>query len=201
MCIVKKGLSIRSVNLQTALTHAARWGYRWGGTVYSESIQVESVDQEHCIAIWNSVIISVWRSEPTATRLKKLVAIPTRLARLTAPYAIIVVEERCAVPDDEGRATAIRFIQELRENGGKGIVLVFEGAGFLAAASRAVMLGLMTASRVAVPYKVQQTAVQAEEFFRSEDPTGPFTHGRLVRAVETVRSQIRDSSPSKPVSL
>lgn len=169
--------------------------------MFNENIQVESVDQDHCIAIWNNVIISVWRSDPSAIRLKKLSPMPARLSRSGAPYAVILVEERCPVPDDAGRAASIQFIKELRENGGKGIVLVFEGAGFLAAASRAVMLGLMTASRVAIPYKVHQTAAQAEEFFRSENPSGPFTAGRLVNAVEAVRAQIRDSSVGRPANF
>lgn len=158
-----------------------------------ENIRVESVDRDHCIAVWHNVVISVWRSEPSAERLKRLLAMPARLPHPTGLFSVIVVEDRCPVPDDAGRTVAIQFIKELREHNGKGIALVFEGVGFLAAASRAVMLGLMTASRVSVPYKVEQTVDQAEAFFRAEAPSGPFAPGRLVGAVEAVRKQIQNS--------
>lgn len=165
----------------------------------STAPRIYTVDQDHAIGCWNNVFIAVWRRNPSAERLRNLRTLAQRFMRETngPVFAAIVVEEKCAVPDDAGRNHSVAFIGDLRERG-LGIVLVFEGAGFMAAASRAVMVGLMSTAKFAIPYKVLSTVTQAETFFESKDQKAP-PRGALVDAVEALRARISEATSDKQI--
>ncbi|NUP14428.1 MAG: hypothetical protein HOW73_51010 [Polyangiaceae bacterium] len=151
------------------------------------------VDQDHAIASWRNVYISIWRRNPSAERLRNLRSLTSRFLReTTGPvFAIVLVEEKCPVPDDAGRQHSVAFIRDLSPRA-SCIVLVFEGTGFMAAASRAVMVGLMSAAQFVIPYKVMQNVAEAERFLESTSPQQAPARGTLPAAVESIRSRISD---------
>jgi hypothetical protein len=158
-----------------------------------EAPQIEFVDEDHCIATWQDVLISIWRRNPSAERLEKLRQFSQRFTRRsrTPISAIVVVEANCPVPDEAGRQHSIEFIRDLGNSGARGIVLVFEGSGFLAAASRAVMIGLMTGAHFAIPYKVVGTLTGAELFFTNIGANIGMG-GTMERAINIARAHIID---------
>jgi hypothetical protein len=147
------------------------------------------VDAEHCIAACGNVYVSIWRKNPTAERLKRLQLFAQQFLRETTgpTFAIVLVEEHCQTPDDEGRKHSVAFIEDLRGRA-VGIALVFEGSGFLAAASRAVMVGLMTAARFPIPYKVVSRVSEAEAYIRKQTPDLVPPKTSLLAAIERCRS-------------
>ena len=147
------------------------------------------VDADHYIGRWSNVIISIWRRDPSAERLRSLRTWAGRfLSETDGPvFAIVVVEDRCPVPNDMGRKHSVGFIRDLGDRA-LGIVLVFEGSGFLAATSRAVMLGLMTAASFAMPYDIARTVDEAEAFLIKNSPA--VKRGSLIQAVELARRKL-----------
>lgn len=148
------------------------------------------VDEDHCVAYWKNVFIQVWRQNPVEQKTRRMRAEGQRFLDATkGPVgALVVVEPTCKTPEESARVHSIAFIRDLGTRG-KGIGLVFEGEGFLAAASRAVMVGLMSAANFAIPYQIVRSVAQGQLFLESSLPHG-WVRGELAVAVEAVRSSI-----------
>jgi len=153
---------------------------------------IDVVDSDHCLAYWENVFIQIWRRNPAEEKTRGMRASGRRFLSSTAGSVgvVVVVEGKCPLPDSAARANTIGFLDDLRDRG-SAIVLVFEGEGFLAAASRAAMVGLMTAARFPMPYKVARTVSEGEAFIQPTLPQRSSGRGQLVSAVEMARGRIQ----------
>jgi hypothetical protein len=153
--------------------------------------RIDIVDQDHCLAYWHNVFIQVWRNNPTEKLTRAMRASGRRFLDTTRGEvgSVVVIEDGCPVPDNQARVHTVGFLGDLRQRG-RGIALVFEGEGFRAAATRAAMVGLMTAARFPFPYKVVRDPIEAEAFMRPFLPEVGKGIGELGRAVAIVRSRI-----------
>jgi hypothetical protein len=153
--------------------------------------KIDVVDSDHCLAFWGNLFLQVWRDNPVEERTKAMRLSGRRFLSSTKGDVgvVVVVEDRCPTPSNEARAHTIAFLDDLRERG-RGILLVFEGDGFLAAASRAVMVGMMMAARFPMPYKVSREVAEAEAFMYELMRQSGYQKGDLIRTVAWLRGRI-----------
>ncbi|MBC7172087.1 MAG: hypothetical protein H5U40_06670 [Polyangiaceae bacterium] len=118
-------------------------------------LRIEVRDGSHCIAVWRNLLLQVWTDDPSTERNRTMRDIGRRFLLTTkGPVgAVVVVGAHCPVPQPAAREHVVGFLSDIGERA-KGLALVFEGEGFLAAASRLAMMGMMSAARFPFDYRV-----------------------------------------------
>ncbi len=99
------------------------------------------------IAGWRDIVVSVWRTSPTAGTAA-LMAQTLDAFAAPQPAGIVLVnllEGEGAIPTDEARSMIANDIRE-RDRYTRAIAFVYEGEGFLAARARSITAGIVLAS-------------------------------------------------------
>jgi hypothetical protein len=160
--------------------------------------RLQQTHRDFSLTTWRNVFIQVWRNNPAEEHTKVMRETAKRFVATQKGnvVALVVVEKTCPIPNSEARVHSVAFLKDLHGRA-DAIVLVFEGDGFRAAASRATMISLMTAARVPFPYQVTATVGEAELYLNKKVNSAGLasaTRGQLVEAVEWSRDQIGDFS-------
>lgn len=161
--------------------------------------QLQITHSDFVVSTWRNVFIQVWRNNPAEEHTKAMREAGRQFltSRKGNVLAVVVVERSCPIPGSDARVHSVAFLKDLHGRA-DAIVLVFEGDGFRAAASRATMISLMTAARVPFPYQVTATVAEAETYLKKKVQAvdlGP-VRGQLVEAVDWSRDQIKPPSES-----
>jgi hypothetical protein len=155
--------------------------------------QLQLAHADFAVTTWRNAFIQIWRTNPIEQHTRAMREAGKRflMAHKGSVVALIVVEKTCPIPGSEARVHSVAFLKDLHGRA-EGIVLVFEGEGFRAAASRATMVTLMTAARVPFPYHVTATTAEAEQHLLRKviSPGLASSRGQLVDAVEWSRAKI-----------
>jgi hypothetical protein len=153
--------------------------------------QIALLDADVAVSFWRNVIIQIWRRNAIEPKTRAMRAAGKKFLASTSGDVgiVVVVEETCPIPDNDARQNTLGFLNDMQGRS-RGIVLVFEGEGFRAAASRAVMVGLMMASRFPMPYKIVSKAVDVAPFLGAELGAAAPPAGHLLDAIEWTRAQL-----------
>jgi hypothetical protein len=134
---------------------------------------VRVVDQDHCVALWDRVLIQVWHFATTGSAVAQLDTIARAyIAQLKQPISsIAIVEHTSPPPGDEVRGLLSKFYRDLAPQMSQQIV-VADGGGFRGAIVRAVGLTLSTLSPGTLPFRFvgsldEATALVAPHLSRS----------------------------------
>lgn len=123
---------------------------------------VQDIDEDHCVATWDRILIQIWRGETpveAVTRLERIAqAFIADRSRRTSSLAII--EPTATPPSQEARAALSKFYRELSPDMGMAIV-VPEGGSFRAAFVRGVGITLSTLAPRTLPFKFARTVSEA----------------------------------------
>jgi hypothetical protein len=112
------------------------------------------LDKDHCVALWDSVLIQVWHFATMAAAVTELETIARSfIARRGGRICSIAVIERTSPPPkDDVRALLAKFYRELAPQMSERIVIA-DGGGFRGALVRAVGLTLSTFAPRALPFR------------------------------------------------
>lgn len=106
--------------------------------------------------------------------------------------ALIVVGRKCPVPNDASKLQSSQFLVDI-EKRAERLAFVLEGEGFIAAAARLTMLGILAASRVPFQYKVLHRTDFASAYLTK-------THeeqNELIAAIDELRGAVRTEAQSR----
>lgn len=116
-------------------------------------MRVTSQTEDYTTAVLGAVVVHIWHGETTLEGVSAMFrAVDAQAAQFGKVYGVNIVHHSRA-PSAEARAAIGEGMFEHRELIG-ATALVFEGAGFGAAAIRAVVTGLTMAANHPFPYKV-----------------------------------------------
>jgi hypothetical protein len=117
-----------------------------------EAPKILENDVDHVLASWRHIAIAFWRRETRPDAIERLGLALRALQDATghAPGLFMVIGESAPLPSAEARALSATVLRRLPL---AFSVVTFEGAGFRAAAVRAVVAGISLLAKVPYPYK------------------------------------------------
>jgi hypothetical protein len=125
-------------------------------------LQILERTDEYLIAIWGRLLLIRWHDRPTAAGIERTVAHVAPLAERGASVAMFsLIPPRSAGPPDPAAQEAIRRMSATATPGLKGVAIVFEGSGFIAASVVALTLKLSGSRSAGTPTRVFRTLEDA----------------------------------------
>lgn len=153
---------------------------------------VRVIDKDHCVALWDRVLIQVWHFATTLSAVAQLDAVArTFISQVNAPISSIAIVERTSPPpSDEVRALLSKFYRDLAPQMSQQIV-VADGGGFRGAIVRAVGVTLSTLAPRTLPFRFVGSVLEATTLVAPH--LSPTAGGEVAlrRAVEGVREDSR----------
>lgn len=153
--------------------------------------RIVSVNQHECIAMWNGVLVQIWRTGTPLASARAARAAARRMAEEHRGYitSIVIVEPTADMPDATARAelAGMAVDQATRM---ACVALVHEGTGFRVAVIRGVMTGLMLVAKHAFPHAVFANVDQACEWLRTNPRLDPFAMELLPRVIWSLRGMM-----------
>jgi hypothetical protein len=113
-----------------------------------------ALDKDHCVALWDNVLIQVWHFAATAAAVTELERIARSfiLQRGGRICSVAVIERTSPPPKDDVRVLLAKFYRELAPQMSEQIVIA-DGGGFRGALVRAVGVTLSTFAPRALPFR------------------------------------------------
>ena len=164
-------------------------------TTQSRLIRVED---DYALAVYRDLFVLIWRHETTVQGCRSFRDELFRFAE-NRPQGIgllTIVEETAPMPPVESRQS---IASTLRDASGHIVAsaVVFEGAGFRAAAVRSVVVGLTMLARQKFPHKVFGNLSDAASWMHAtlgDALEEGFSAAELGDAVDDIRRSIADKS-------
>lgn len=131
----------------------------------SESWQLVAKTDDYALAGWQQVFCVIWRAETTLEGVAQLQASCTAFAakRPAGIGLLTIIESAASLPPSASRKAIAAFFEEA-SSFIKCSAVVFEGAGFRAAAVRSVVTGLTLMARQKFPHRVCDMAEAVQMF-------------------------------------
>jgi hypothetical protein len=148
-------------------------------------------DKDHCVGLWDRVLIQVWHYKTTARAIAELTLVARKFTvEAQAPISSLAIIERTSPPPhDQDRKLLANFYREFAPTMAMQIV-VADGGGFRAALVRAVGVTLSTLAPRALPFKFVGDVTDASALLAAHlSPKGD--RATLERVIEGVREQSR----------
>ena len=159
-------------------------------------LETLDADAISAIGVWHNILISIWLESATVNHLRR-VDRHTRDMSKQWPggfSSISVVASFSKMPNAEVRAEAERLAATPTQNA-RGGALIIEGTGLLAAAIRAMLVGMFAFSNQRVPTKIFDNIDRAAPWVLSLlPPVEGVTAEALVNAVSELRTRARARS-------
>lgn len=155
-------------------------------------LQVVESTPDHAIAVWQNVLLYIWRRAATAAAAGKMQETIARMRRAepgAAGVLLGVVEAGVPPPDAEAKAV---LAETLKSGNGylRASALVFEGQGFSASMVRAVATGLALLARTSFPHHVFADVTAGAAWLARHQPDAPalrFGASELAAALGELR--------------
>ncbi len=159
--------------------------------------EITALDKNHCMAVWESLFICIWRNETTmaGARISREGIRALAESRPKGIALLNVVEPNAPAPPSEVRAALARIMVDFG-HALKGSAVVHEGSGFRAAAVRGVVTGLTLLARPPFPHKVFATVEEASDWLAvslQKSEGWEWSGARLIDAVADLRVRIQKS--------
>jgi hypothetical protein len=150
-------------------------------------------DSLHCMALYDDILLSISRGEPSLHFLEAATALISEEARKCARGVrlMIAINADAPAPGDEAREHIKRVYPDLSRHL-RGLVLVVEGEGFAAAAKRSVAAIIYLTLRLHCPSKVVGSVTEGATWLMRETATTPAPRHDatdIVLAVQELRAQ------------
>lgn len=143
--------------------------------------------RDHSIAVWNNVVIDIWRGAATATEQRKVQdACEAAAARGAACY-LGIVERDSPPPDEAARAQLAKWSRDTVPKLAAAAI-VAAGGGFRAAMVRGVGVALTALMPHRVPFKFFGTVDEGCYYIAQKLPREAGGVAALREAVETLRA-------------
>jgi len=154
---------------------------------------IRASTHDYVFATWREIFLTVWCDKTTVEGVQegRRIFAEHLKANPSGVLVLTIVDERAPMPDGEARDA----LGELLKSGAKQTkksAVVFEGAGFRAAAVRSVVTGITVFSRPPFPHKIFGTVDEATQFLEGEGMTA----AQLAGVIADVRK--RHSAGSAP---
>jgi hypothetical protein len=122
----------------------------------------EAIDEDHCVATWDRLLIQIWRLEAPVDAVTRLhrIARAFMADRSRRVSSLAIIEPTATPPSQSARAALSKFYREIAPDVGMAIV-VPEGGGFRAAFVRGVGITLSTLAPRTLPFKFVGTVADA----------------------------------------
>ena len=159
--------------------------------------RVRGIDQNHCFATWERVLIQIWRGEATAEAAQELLTLSR--AFLTeiggeVGNSLSIVESRSPPPTDKVRPLLTACYRELAPVT-RNQIFVAEGSGFRSALIRGVGLTVSTFAPSLLPFKFAASVDEAAiTIAPSLSPKSGGAEG-LKKVIADLRRKLDDLSP------
>jgi hypothetical protein len=152
--------------------------------------KIRKIDENHCLATWDTVLIQVWRLETTSEAVADLVRITRAfIAEQTHSIcSIALIEGTSPAPTDVVRKQLSNFYREFAPSMEKAIV-VAEGGGFRAALVRGVGITLSMLAPSALPFTFVGSTREATLLIGKHLSPGAGGTEALQRVVAQVRAE------------
>jgi hypothetical protein len=153
---------------------------------------VRVIDKDHCVAVWDRVLVQVWHFATTGSAVAQLDAVARAyITQIKSPISSIAIVERTSPPPgDEVRTLLSRFYRELAPQMSQQIV-VADGGGFRGAIVRAVGLTLSTLSPGTLPFRFVGSVQEATTLVAPHLSVAAGGEKALRRVVDGVREESR----------
>jgi hypothetical protein len=152
-------------------------------------IRIEDSAVDHVLAVWDRVVIAVFRGKTSFAAVKRCEQIFDQYQRqLATPLLLLtVVDVEAPLPALDVR---MELVASLHRANGRMLrsAVVFEGDGFKAASVRAVVAGISLFARPAYPHRVFSRVGSAARFLAGGPDGTPAPH-LLIRAVNQARAR------------
>jgi hypothetical protein len=157
--------------------------------------EILALDGQRCFAMWRGLLVQYWY-ETRLAAVQEHSAIVTRLfQREPGPFAsLIVVAPNSPLPEKEARKQLDALAKQIWSRC-VCHAYVYQGSGFGAAAVRAIMLAITTASAGNVATKVCATLPEALEFMAPRlDPKRFGTSAERAEALASIEAHFATGS-------
>jgi hypothetical protein len=150
-------------------------------------------DSLHCMALYDDILLSVSRGEPSLPFLKAVTTLIGEEARKCARGVrlMIAINADAPPPGEEAREHIKRVYPEVSRHL-RGLVLVVEGQGFAAAAKRSVAAIIYLTLRLHCPSKVVGSVMEGAIWLMREIATAPaprYDATDIVLAFQELKAQ------------
>ena len=154
--------------------------------------QICALEASHCFAIYDRVLLTIWRLEVTAEAVTDMRRIGKRLvADARGPVCILsVIEQTSPAPGEKLRAAISAFYRELASSTKQQIILP-EGSGFRVAMVRSVGVALSAIARGSLPFKFVSSVEEAAALISPHLSPSAGGAAGLLSAIDNVRAQMR----------
>ena len=140
------------------------------------SARICALEASHCFAIWDRVLLTIWRLEVTA--------------ETKGPLCILsIIEPTSPAPNDKLRAAISAFFRDMSRST-KAQIILPEGSSFRVAMVRSVGVALSAIARGSLPFKFVSTVEEAAGAISPH--LSPHAGGAvgLLQAIQDVRAQM-----------
>jgi hypothetical protein len=152
---------------------------------------IRAIDRDHCVAVWDRVLVQVWHLATTPAAVRQLNVIARALlAETCSPISsIAIVEPTSPPPDDAVRTLLSKFYRDLAPRMNEQLV-VAAGGGFRGAIVRAVGLTLSTLAPRTLPFRFVGTLAEATALIAPHlSPAAAGGEASLRRVLDGVRRE------------
>ena len=167
------------------------------GVVLAVDWEIKALDRDHCIALWDRVLIQVWHFSTTTRAVTALDTVTREfIARCDAPISSIAIVERTSPPPaDDVRKLLAKFYREHAPRMKEQIV-VADGGGFRSAMVRAVGVTLSALAPNALPFRFVGAVAEATKLVAPHLSSAAGGDAALRRVVDGVRDESRKVASS-----
>ena len=162
-----------------------------------DEVEILNRESAYCIGLWRNLLIVMWRSPPTVTKLEKVDSLFQQLSTAqpaTRFVVVLVILDGTANPSDAAKKRHLE-LTEHHKNRVKWVAIVVESRGLAATMMRSVVGFLMYFTASQVVQKVfsspRNAAVWLASKLQGAEP------GQISDAIEAVRSQLLATLPSE----
>ncbi len=159
-------------------------------------------DEDFCTGSWRELSVVIWRHDTTR---KGIDACRQGLQDLQASHpngcaVLSIIEPNASMPPGEVRDELSRTLREFGDLI-KASGVVFEGAGFRAAAVRSVVTGISLVAKQPFPHKVFATVNAASSWMAPSMPDGATSPRELAEAVADIRRQLAEMGGGRSATI
>jgi hypothetical protein len=161
------------------------------------SLRIRGIDENHCFATWERVLIQIWRGEATLEAAQELLKISRAfLSEISGQSgnSLSIVESRSPPPTDKVRPVLTACYRELAP-ATRNQIFVAEGSGFRSALIRGVGLTVSTFAPSLLPFKFAASVDEAAiTIAPSLSPKSGGAEG-LKQTIGSLRVKLDELSP------
>jgi hypothetical protein len=158
---------------------------------------VRGIDQNHCFAIWERVLIQIWRGEATLEAAQELLKLSKVFLTENAGQlgnSLSIVESRSPPPSDKVRPVLSACYRELAP-ATRNQIFVAEGSGFRSALIRGVGLTVSTFAPSLLPFKFAASVDEAAITIAPSLPPRSGGAEGLKLTITKLRARLDDLAP------